>query len=215
VARRAVRGGWLMNDSRSYGYSISREDGWNATVTTELIREALGADGNGESATFDVRGYLPVVPRHAVIAARVAAAASQGDARARREFSASGNGPQALGFDFGTDAIGLLRGVAEDETAGTRAAVVNLDYRLPLKRIDRGAGTLPVFARVLHGAVFLDAGHAWIGSFRRADVTVSVGAELSLDAVVGYVLPLTFTAGGAWVSQDRGFVGFARIGRAF
>jgi hypothetical protein len=29
------------------------------------------------------------------------------------------------------------------------------------------------------------------------------------------VLPLTFTAGGAWVSHDRGFVGFARIGRAF
>jgi hypothetical protein len=215
VVRRAVRGGWSTNDSRSYGYSISREDGWNATVTTELTREALGADGNGEAATFDLRGYLPVVPRHAVIAARVAGAASRGDARARREFSVSGSGPQTLGFDFGTDAIGLLRGVPEDETAGTRAAVVNLDYRLPLKRIDRGAGTLPVFARVLHGAVFLDAGHAWVGSFRRADVTVSVGAELSLDAVVGYVLPLTFTAGGAWASQDRGFVGFARIGRAF
>ena len=215
VARRGVRGGWLINDSRSYGYSISREDGWNATVTTELTREALGADGNGESATFDLRGYVSVVPRHAVIAARVAGAAARGDARARREFSASGNGPQSLGFDFGTDAIGLLRGVGEDETAGTRAAVVNLDYRFPLMRIDRGLGTLPAFARVIHAAVFLDAGHAWVDSFRRSDVTMSFGAELSLDAVVGYVLPLTFTAGGAWVSQDRGFVGFARIGRAF
>jgi WD40-like Beta Propeller Repeat len=215
VARRGVRGGWLMNDSRSYGYSISREDGWNATVTTELTREALGADGNGESATFDVRGYLPVVPRHAVIAARVAGAASWGDARVRRDFSASGNGPQTLGFDFGTGAIGLLRGVAEDETAGTRAAVANLDYRLPLTRIDRGAGTLPVFLRVLHGAVFLDAGQAWASSFRRENVTFSVGAELSLDAVVGYVLPLTFTVGSAWVTEDRGFVGFARIGQAF
>ena len=215
VARRGVRGGWLLNASRSYGYSISREDGWNATVTTELTREALGADGNGEAATFDLRGYLPVVPRHAVIAARVSGAASRGDARARRQFSASGNGPQALGFDFGTDAIGLVRGVAEDDIVGTHAAVVNLDYRFPLTRIDRGLGTVPAFARVIHGAVFLDAGHAWIDSFRRSDITVSVGAELSLDAVVGYVLPLTFTAGGAWVSQDRGFVGFARIGRAF
>jgi WD40-like Beta Propeller Repeat len=215
VARRGVRGGWLLNASRSYGYSISREDGWNATVTTELTREALGADGNGEAATVDLRGYLPVVPRHAVIAARVAGAASRGDARARREFSAAGSGPQTLGFDFGTDAIGLVRGVGEDEIVGTRAAVVNLDYRFPLMRIDRGLGTLPAFARVIHGAVFLDAGHAWVDSFRRSDVTVSFGAELSLDAVVGYVLPLTFTAGGAWASQDRGFVGFARIGRAF
>ena len=68
---------------------------------------------------------------------------------------------------------------------------------------------------MVHGAVFVDAGHAWAERFRRSDLTVSVGVELSLDAVVGYVLPLTFTAGGAWVSQDRGFVGFARIGRAF
>ena len=51
MARRALRGGWLLNDSRSYGYSISREDGWTATVTTELTREALGADGDGEAAT--------------------------------------------------------------------------------------------------------------------------------------------------------------------
>ena len=215
VARRGVRGGWLINDSRAYGYSISREDGWNATLTTELTREALGADGNGEAATVDLRGYVPVGPRHAVIAARVAGAGARGDARARRQFSASGNGPQNLGFDFGSDAIGLLRGVGGDETAGTHAAVVNLDYRFPLIRLDRGAGTLPVFARVVHGAVFVDAGHAWVDSFRLDDATVSVGAELSLDAVVGYVLPLTFTAGGAWVSHDRGFVGFARIGRAF
>ena len=66
--RRALRGGWLLNDSRSYGYSISREDGWTATVTTELTREALGADADGEAATVDVRGYLPVWPRHAVLA---------------------------------------------------------------------------------------------------------------------------------------------------
>jgi hypothetical protein len=93
--------------------------------------------------------------------------------------------------------------------------VVNLDYRFPLVRLDRGVGTLPVFARVLHGAAFVDAGHAWVGSFRASDATVSIGAELSLDAVAGYVLPLTFTAGSAWVSQGRGFAGFVRIGKAF
>ena len=120
-----------------------------------------------------------------------------------------------LAFDFGSDAVGLLRGLDEDEIVGTRAAVVNLDYRFPLARIDRGLGTLPAFARVVHGAVFVDAGHAWVERFKRSDVTASIGAELSLDAVVGYVLPLTFTAGGAWVSQGRGFAGFARIGRAF
>ena len=91
-------------------------------------------------------------------------------------FSASGIDPQMLTFDFGSDAVGLVRGLDSSDLLGTRAAVVNLDYRLPLKQIERGVGTLPIFARVLHGAVFVDAGHAWTSSFNAADPTVSVGA---------------------------------------
>jgi hypothetical protein len=215
TTRRALRGGWLLNASRSYGYSISREHGWTAAVTTELTRDAFGADGNAEGWTIDLRGYLPVVPRHSVVAARIAGAAASGDARVRRRFSASGNGPQTLGLGFGSDAVGLVRGIDEDEVVGSHASVVNVDYRFPLMRIDRGVGTWPAFARVLHGAVFVDAGHAWEDRFRRADVRVSLGAELSLDTVVGYVLPVTFTAGAAWLSHDRGAVVFGRVGRAF
>jgi hypothetical protein len=50
-------------------------------------------------------------------------------------------------------------------------------------------------------------------------VRVSLGAELSLDSIVGYALPLTFATGAAWrddpVSARRGVVAFGRIGRAF
>ena len=63
--------------------------------------------------------------------------------------------------------------------------------------------------------MFVDAGHAWVERFSRSDITASIGAELSLDAVVGYVLPLTFTAGGAWVSQAAASPASRRIGRAF
>jgi hypothetical protein len=48
---------------------------------------------------------------------------------------------------------------------------------------------------------------------------VSAGAELSADTLIGYSLPLTFTAGAAWrvdgLRDERGFVAFGRIGRAF
>ena len=111
--------------------------------------------------------------------------------------------------------MGLVRGLDEDEVVGSYAAVVNVDYRFPLMRIDRGIGSWPAFARVLHGAIFVDAGHAWDDTFRWTDVSVSLGAELSLETVVGYVLPVTFTGGVAWVSHDRRAVAFARIGRAF
>jgi len=215
VARRSVRGGWLLDASQSYGYSISRENGWTARVTTELTREALGADGNSESAIADVRGYLPVWPRHGVVAARLAGASSWGHPQTRRIFSASGNGPQGIGFDFGSDAIGLIRGLDESDVIGDHAVVANLDYRFPLMRIDRGLGTLPFFARVFHAALFVDAGSAWRDSLRTADPVCSFGAELSVDAVVGYVLPLTLTGGTAWASQNRGWAVFGRVGKAF
>jgi hypothetical protein len=215
TTRGALRTGWTLNASRTYGYSISAEDGWRASVTTELSRRALGADGDGGASTIDMRGYLPVRPQHAVVAARFAAARSWGDRGVRRLFSASGNDAQLGGFTFGSDAIGLIRGVDTGDIAGTHAAVVNIDYRVPLMRLEHGAGTFPLFARTLHGALFADAGHAWESTFRRRDVQVSLGAELSLDAVIGYSLPLTLTTGAAWASNGRGFVAFGRVGRAF
>ena len=97
--------------------------------------------------------------------------------------------------------------------------MINLDYRLPLLRIERGAGTFPVFARTLHGALFADAGHVWDDSFDAHDARLAIGGELSLDAVLGYSLPLTFTAGASWrrdpSGHERGAAGFARIGVAF
>jgi hypothetical protein len=97
--------------------------------------------------------------------------------------------------------------------------VVNADYRFPLWTLERGVGTVPVFFRTIHAAVFADAGHAWTGAFRSAEVRVAAGLELSLDAVLGYTLPVTFTTGVAWrddpVSARRGVAAFGRIGRAF
>ena len=218
ASRRAVRTGWLIDAARSFGYSVSDEEGWSAGTTLELTREALGADGDAGAATADVRGYVRFGPRHAVFAARAAAATTWGDERVRRLFSASGHGPQGRDFMFESDAIGMIRGVDDGDVVGSHASVVNLDYRVPLFRPERGIGTLPVFARTLHGAVFADVGHAWTGSFRSDDLSRSFGAELSLDAVIGYTLPMTFTGGVAWrttPAEPGGVVVFGRIGRAF
>jgi Tol biopolymer transport system component/phenylpyruvate tautomerase PptA (4-oxalocrotonate tautomerase family) len=219
AARRSVRAGWNIDNSKSYGYSISAEHGGRVIATTELTRHALGADADAGSATIDARGYLPVVPRHAVVAARVGAAAAWGDGRVRRVFSASGAGPQSSGFEFGTDAIGLLRGFAEDDVTGEHAWAANLDYRVPLLRVERGAGTLPLFLRTVHAALFADAGDAWTSPSRSHDVRASAGIELSLDTVLGYGVPLTFTGGAAWrhdpTGRQNGVAVFARVGRAF
>jgi hypothetical protein len=219
LRRSALRLGWKISNARAFGYSISAEEGGHLSSTLELPRRALGSDGNGAAATLDGRRYWRLWPRHGVLALRGAAAASWGDENSRREFRASGHGPQTAEFGFDRGAVGLLRGFNEEAVAGTRAAVVNLDYRVPLARIDRGLGTIPVFVRSLHGAVFLDAGHAWTGVARWQDRKLSAGAEISTDAVVGFALPVTLTAGAAWrqgVAEDeRSMAAFVRVGRAF
>jgi hypothetical protein len=215
--RASVRLGWDVRNARSFGYSISAEEGGSLKMTAEFPCTALGSDGNGRAFTIDARRYWRAWPRHGVVAARVAASSSFGDSSAQRTFGAGGHGPQTAGFGFGVDAIGLLRGFDDDALTGTRAAVVNLDYRAPLRRIDRGLGTLPFFVRLLHGALFVDAGQAWTERARWRETRAAFGGELSADVVLGFTLPLTLTAGAAWHRDpaNGGMVAFGRIGRAF
>jgi hypothetical protein len=219
VGRASARTGLAFNSAREFGYSISSEEGGRLSTTLEAIRSTSVEGLTALAATVDVRRYLQAWPRHAAVAIRAAGAASWGDAPVRRQFSASGSEPQPGGFRFGGDAIGLIRGLAEDRVLGSRAAVVNVDYRFPLAYFERGVGTLPIFLHAVHGAVFVDAGHAWTGRFDGSDIRYSIGAELSMDAIVGYFAPLTFSTGAAWRggpdTDERGFAAFARIGKAF
>jgi dipeptidyl aminopeptidase/acylaminoacyl peptidase len=218
--RRAARLGWIFSNAKSFGYSVSAEQGLHAGVTSELTRRALGADGDAGSFTADVRGYVRVVPRHGVLAARLAGASSWGDEPVRRLFSAGGSGPRPAGFGFNSDAIGLMRGFAEGDVVGYHATVVNVDYRVPLLQVQRGAGTLPLFMRQLHGAFFADIGTAWDTRFRRSELRRSFGAEIAADWIIGGALPITSAGGAAWrhdpLDPDhRGWALFGRIGRAF
>jgi hypothetical protein len=219
IRRRALRLGWSFDNTRSYGYSVSRESGTAMRVTWETAPEALGSDAGAGAMTFDVRAYHHAGPRHRALALRAAGASAWGDSRALRLFSAAGAGPQAGDFDFGTGAVGLLRGLDTDGVVGHHALVGNADYRFPLRSLQRGIGTVPVFFRTIHAAVFADAGQAWNDTFRGSDIRVSVGAEFSLDTVIGYALPVTFVTGVAWrddpVGARRGVAMFGRIGRAF
>ena len=81
---------------------------------TSWIAQWLGSDGDAGSIVADLRGYHRAGSRHSVIAARAAPATSWGDDNVRREFTDGGHGPRPIGFDFGSDAIGLLRGFDED-----------------------------------------------------------------------------------------------------
>jgi hypothetical protein len=71
----------------------------------------------------------------------------------------------------------------------------------------------------MHGAAFFDAGQAWDIAPHVEDARLSAGGELSLDTVLGFYLPVTFTVGAAWTrdpsAPERHGAIFGRIGYAF
>jgi dipeptidyl aminopeptidase/acylaminoacyl peptidase len=218
--RHAFRLAWSFDTARQYGYSISHEDGISTTLTFERVTRAIGASGDATAATADVRGYFGVGPRHSILALRGAGGLSTGDERVRRTFSVGGSESRPASLAFGRESLALLRGFSPGDLAGTRAAVVNVEQRFALARIERGRGTWPLFLRTAHGALFADIGHAWDGRFSTGDLKRAFGGELSIDLVAGYFLPLTATAGVAWTydrarERPSGRGVYVRFGRAF
>jgi hypothetical protein len=218
--RTALQAGWRHDTRRQFGLSIGAEEGWLASAAVESAVRALGAGVRAQAVVAEFRGFRRLGPGHVVAALRGATALGFGAIDERRIFSAAGAGPAIGGFDFGRDAIGLLRGVAAEDVVGTRAAVINAELRMPLARPQRGFGSWPLFVRAVHAAVFLDAGAAWDTRLRRDDVAAAIGGEGSIDLVLGHALPLRLSAGGAWRrapagSSAGGAALFARVGHAF
>jgi hypothetical protein len=217
--RTAARVGWATSSAKVFGFSISPERGVTVGATGESVLDELGSSASASTATGDLRAYIPGAGPHHVIAVRAAGGGSSGDRAARRVFLLGGASPAGGVIDFDSDAISLLRGFEANAFAGSRVALMNIEYRWPLARLERGYKTWPVFIHTAHAAAFADAGHAWSNEFHLADVKTSLGGELSADVVLGYSLRLTFTAGAAWGRDgERGSdraTAYVRVGRAF
>ena len=217
--RTAARAGWATSSAKVFGFSISPERGVTVGASGESVLDALGSSASASTATGDLRAYIPGAGSHHVVALRAAAGSSSGDRAARRIFLLGGASPAGGVIDFDSDAISLLRGFEANSFAGSRVALLNVEYRWPFARPERGFKTWPVFLHTAHAAAFADAGHAWSNSFRMADVKTSLGGEVSADLVLGYSLRLTVTAGAAWGrdgqnGSDRA-TAYVRVGRAF
>ena len=219
LSRNSIRAAWLFSSAKAYGYSIGPEEGGAVSLTTEQVREGLGADGDAQAWIGQGRWYQRGGSRHAVLAVRGGVGISSGEQGVRRIFYLGGSDPSPL-VDYGSEAVAMLRGVETLAYRGRRVAGATVEYRVPIVRVERGWRTFPLFLRTLHGAVFADAGHVWNDDFTWGDIKSSVGAEFSADVVAGFGLPLTVTAGVAWArdgatGQRLGTAGYVRLGRSF
>lgn len=218
--RSAMRASWRFSSAQQPGYAVSPERGVTFGAATELIRRALGASGNATTFTTDARLYLPGFGRHHVVAARVAGGSTAGDTPVTRVFLLGGGAANAVPGSLGSEAMSLLRGFAANTFAGRHIALVNIDYRWPIARPQRGLGAWPFMLHTVHAAVIGDIGHVWTRRFDAADVKTSVGSEISANLVLGYYLPVTATMGVAYGHDGSdaarsGTTVYARVGYAF
>jgi outer membrane protein assembly factor BamA len=220
-SRNAVRAGWALNSSREYGYSISPEDGVGMALNLERVTPSLGADAEAWTVTGDARAYVPGLNANHVVAVRLGAAASTGDAAMTRSFSLGGSAQPAGPFVVATGAIGLIRGLPPDDRVGAAVLVANVDYRFPIARVERGIRTWPFFLRDVHGAIFADVGSAGPVIDALPAPAFSTGAEVASRITLGYSWNLSVAVGAAWVHDparldrpDR-FAAFVRTGYAF
>lgn len=121
-------------------------------------------------------------------------------------------GSSTSSMPFTWDPMGqrlLLRGYKQGQILGKNIAVMNAEYRLPLKDLYRGAGTDPYFLRRLSGALTVDGASADGLFYNTSDAATtafnrvnfgkdqfwSIGAELKLETTLGYIAPVTFVMG--------------------
>ena len=185
------RASYLFNSAKQYGFSVSPEDGRTLELGYERFAKSLGGDFDITKYTADLHEYINFPWKHHVLLARAFGGTSAGDIIPQGAFQLGGDNPGDTTIPIDNGSV-FLRGYPINSFRGSKAALASLEYRFPIKNIETGWSTAPVFFRRLHGAVFAEAGNAWNNAFRSSEFKRAIGTELRLDTDLAYYLPITF-----------------------
>ncbi|MGC1454392.1 MAG: BamA/TamA family outer membrane protein [Nitrospirota bacterium] len=197
------RAAYIFNNAKQYGFSISPEDGRTVEVGYKRYDKSIGSDFNITKYTADWHEYIDFPWKHHVLLARAFAGNSAGDVFPQGAFQVGGDNPGDTLLQVDDESV-YLRGYRINEFRGRKAALASLEYRFPIKDIELGLSSTPVFLRRVHGAVFAEAGNAWDNAFRSREFKRSAGAEVRLDTSLVYSLPITFRIVFAHGFDERG-----------
>lgn len=212
-----VSTGW--SNLQRPGLAISNEDGISTSLTARR-RFDIGVGGTDVNSAIGAIMVAKSIPTggfaRSVIAARVAYGAAS--AESVNEFGAGGVSGASLevipGVNIGDSRRSFfVRGFGSSTQIGTRAAAGSVELRVPVTRIGRGVGLLPVFFQKLSVNGFADAGAAWCptavqgspicATARERSWLASVGGEIALDAALQYDQLYRFRLGVAAPVQGR------------
>jgi hypothetical protein len=198
----SVAGSADYNDAQGYLYSISPERGRYLHVGVSAMNHVLGSDYNVVTADWAWYEYLanPFVARH-VLALRYAGGLGMGDLQRRGIYwlGGYGGGQDVLRTYIDPRAARAggpaLRGYPPGSLYGDQYHLLNAEYRFPIRWIERGVSTLPLYLTRVYGAVFADYGNAFYGNLDLSNFKLGVGGQISLDSTIGYYVANTLTLG--------------------
>lgn len=206
--RSELRLSWGYSDVERYGYDISPSAGRGFGFTLAFADPAIGSTHQAVDLTWFFRQYLRMPwGEHHVLAVNYQGGISGSELGRRGTFSIGGF-PE---IDIASAAINgqilggaALRGYPAFDRSGPQMHLLQLEYRLPIWRINRGVLTLPVYLNRLSAAAFVDAGDAFYGQLDLSTFRIGVGAQILLDFTIAYLLPFTLRVGYARGLMDGG-----------
>ena len=219
----SVLGLALVRDStRRYPLSVSRSHGSELRLVAE-DSDAFKSDYTGQVYVADMRGFMALGGEH-VLAVRLAEGYGTD---APRPFRLGGydGAPEAPPLLAGTLLDSpfnardyALRGYPEGLAAleGRRMRLGTLEWRFPVRRIERGIMTPPLAIHQVFGSVFVEAGSVWTEGRAPDDYRTGAGFEAQADVALFYSMRFTLRLGFAHGFDAGGEnAAYLRIGASF
>ena len=185
---------------RSWIYALGPTTGFDASLSLRYDDPALGATYRNVTLSYAADRFFKLWGKTPVLAIHAQGALRAGDLVRPGSFGLGGipaqDVAQSIVNSTRSSPSGYLRGYPARTVVGNQYHLLNLEYRQELWQIEHGLATLPIYIRRLHLAVLNDWGTAYDTAFDPdANLRVSLGAALRLDAFFGYFVPGTFEVG--------------------
>jgi outer membrane protein assembly factor BamA len=188
-----IAASWDSSDR--YAYSISPEGGRNLTLVAES-GAPLDSDFDGEVYRLDWREYISLGNNH-VLAARIALGRGEGKTTAFELGGEFSDFPTLIGPSPFSVRDFSLRGYPDGlpNLIGRDMNLGSLEWRFPIRLIERGWMAPPLGLNRLSGVAFVEAGSVWNDNADSDDYHTGAGLELNAETSLFYRIPLQLRLG--------------------
>ncbi len=182
-----VRLGVRYSNLRGSTFSYGSERGRSLSASVSVQDEVFLSESKRISADVSYRERLAMPWRgHQVLAYKLSAGTSSSSVYRIGGYPDQQDVLMAIFYRTPFGSSRVIRGYANGAFSGRHYLLMNVDYPIPVRWFDRGAGSYRLFLRRLTFVPFSDWGLAWSNPIDSSSLKGSSGASLVFDFKTGY-----------------------------